>query len=129
LQLDISYASSLLYQFNINPSSEYLCKANCVFRYLTYIQEYAIKYSLYDDDKNSFIAINDTSFTNDPVTRRSTQGYLFKLFNNSILWQSIQQQMVIISTIEAELLTLSAIAKEIIVIYRLFFQIKFNPGT
>jgi hypothetical protein len=32
-------------------------------------------------------------------------------------------------TIEAKLLALSTIAKEIIAIYKLFSQIKFNPGT
>ena len=37
--------------------------------------------------------------------------------------------MVTTSTIEAELLALSATAKETIAICRLFSQIKFNPGT
>ena len=37
--------------------------------------------------------------------------------------------MVITSTIKVELLALLAIAKEIIIICRLFSQIKFNPST
>ena len=37
--------------------------------------------------------------------------------------------MVIMSTTEVKLLALSAIVKEIIVIYKLFSQIKFNPST
>ena len=37
--------------------------------------------------------------------------------------------MVIILTIEVELFALSATVKEIIVIYKLFSQIKFNPST
>ena len=37
--------------------------------------------------------------------------------------------MVIILTTKVKLFALSAIVKEIIVIYRLFSQIKFNPGT
>ena len=75
---------------------------------------------LRDGDKSSFIAVNNISFADDPVTRKSTQGYLFKLFNSSILWQSVQQQVVITLTIKAKLLALLAIAKEIITIYKLF---------
>ena len=72
LRLDISYAFSLLCQFNANPSSEYLREANCVFKYLAYMQEYAIKYSLHDGDKSSFIVISNTFFANNPATRKST---------------------------------------------------------
>jgi hypothetical protein len=72
LWLDISYASSLLYQFNVNLSSEHLYKADCVLKYLAYMQEYAIKYLLCDSDKSSFIAVSDASFADNPATRRST---------------------------------------------------------
>ena len=126
---DISYASSLLCQFNVNPSSEHLREADCVLGYLAHTREYAIEYSLRDGDKSSFIAASNASFADDPATRRSTQGYLFKLFNGSILWQSVRQRTVTTSTTEAELLALSATAKETIAICRLFSQIKFNPGT
>ena len=69
---DISYIFSLLYQFNINPSSKYLYKANYVFRYLAYTQKYAIKYLFYNSNKSSFIAVSDTSFADNPTTKRST---------------------------------------------------------
>jgi hypothetical protein len=75
----------------MNLSSKYLREADCILRYLAYMREYTIKYSLCDGDKSSFIAISDASFADDPVTRKSTQGYLFKLFNSSILWQSVRQ--------------------------------------
>ena len=56
----------------MNPSSEYLREANYVLKYLVYTQEYAIKYSLYNSNKSSFIAISDTSFVDNPVTKKST---------------------------------------------------------
>ena len=56
----------------MNPFSEYLYKANCVLRYLTYIEEYAIKYLLYDVNKSSFIVVSNAFFYIDnPVTKRS----------------------------------------------------------
>ena len=72
LGLNIAYASSLLYQFNVNPFSKYLYEADYVLRYLTYTQEYAIEYSLYNSDKSSFIAVNNTSFVDNPATKKST---------------------------------------------------------
>ena len=56
----------------MNLSNKYLRKADCVLRYFAYTQEYAIKYSLYNSNKSSFIAVSNTSFTNNPVTRKST---------------------------------------------------------
>ena len=50
---DISYASSLLCQFNVNPSSEHLREADRVLGYLAHTREYAIEYSLRDGDKSS----------------------------------------------------------------------------
>ena len=56
----------------MNPFSEYLRKADCVLKYLTHMQKYTIKYSLRDNNKSSFIAISDASFTDNSVTRKST---------------------------------------------------------
>ena len=56
----------------MNPFSEYLCKADCVLKYLAYTREYAIKYLLCDGNKSSFIVISDASFADNPATRRST---------------------------------------------------------
>ena len=70
---------------------------------------------------------SDASFADDPETRRSTQGYLMKLFNGPIIWQSSKQKTVTTSTTEAELLSLSHTAKETIGLYRLFRQIQFDP--
>ena len=72
LWLDISYIFSLLYQFNINASSKYLYKTDRVLKYLTYTQEYTIKYLLYNSNKSSFIVISNASFIDNPITRRST---------------------------------------------------------
>ena len=69
---DISHASSLLCQFNVNPSSEHLREADRVLRYLAHTQEYAIEYLLCDSDKSSFIVISNASFADNSVTRRST---------------------------------------------------------
>lgn len=69
----------------------------------------------------------DASYADDLETRRSSQGFLIKLFNGPIAWQSSKQKTVVTSTTEAELLSLSKTAKEVMAITRLFEQISFDP--
>ena len=126
---DIAFAASLLCQFNANPSRKHLYEADRVLSYLAQTRDFALEYSLQEGGKRTFIAASDASFADDTATRRLSQGYVLLLFNGPILWQSVRQKTVSTSTIEAELLALSAIARETIAICRLFSQIKFSPGS
>jgi hypothetical protein len=63
---------------------------------------------------------SDASFADDPETRRSTQGYLMKMFGGPIMWQSSKQKTITMSTTEAELSSLSHTARETTGLYRLF---------
>ncbi|KAF6518157.1 hypothetical protein HZS61_002235 [Fusarium oxysporum f. sp. conglutinans] len=128
---DISYAASQLSQHAMNPSPEHLRYANRVLSYLQTTQYYAIEFSGSVDnatevepgDDEVLQQSSDASFADDPETRKSTQGYLMKLFSGAIMWQSSKQKTVTTSTTEAELLSLSHTARETIALYRLFEQI------
>ena len=61
-------------------------------------------------------ASSDVSFADNLETRRSTQGYLISLFSSLVAWQLTYQKSIIILTIEAELLALSIVSREIITI-------------
>jgi hypothetical protein len=132
---DISYAASQLSQHAMNPSPEHLRYANRVLSYLQTTQYYAIEFSGSVDkatevetgDDEVLQQSSDASFADDPQTRKSTQGYLMKLFSGAIMWQSSKQKTVTTSTTEAELLSLSHTARETIALYRLFEQIQFDP--
>ncbi|KAF6518394.1 hypothetical protein HZS61_002472 [Fusarium oxysporum f. sp. conglutinans] len=132
---DISYAASQLSQHAKNPSPEHLRYANRVLSYLQTTQYYAIEFSGSVDnatevepgDDEVLQQSSDASFADDPETRKSTQGYLMKLFSGAIMWQSSKQKTVTTSTTEAELLSLSHTARETIALYRLFEQIQFDP--
>lgn len=132
---DVSFAASQLSQFTLNPSPEHLRYANRVLAYLQTTQYYAIEFSGSIDkaiegemgDDEVLQLSSDASFADDPETRKSTQGYLMKLFNGAIMWQSSRQKTVTTSTTEAELLSLSHTARETISLYRLFQQIEFSP--
>ena len=132
---DVSFAASQLSQYGTNPSPEHLRYANRVLSYLQQTKHYAIEYSGSVDkaaevetgDEAVLELSSDASFADDPETRKSTQGYLMKLFGGPIMWQSSKQKTVTTSTTEAELLSLSHTARETIALYRLFEQIEFDP--
>ncbi|KAI1676067.1 RVT-2 domain containing protein [Pyrenophora tritici-repentis] len=131
---DVSFAASQLSQFTTNPSPEHLRYANRVLSYLHATKYYAIEFlgsaqdaEVQTDDEEVCELSSDASFADDPETRRSTQGYLMKLFKGPIMWQSSKQKTVTTSTTEAELLSLSHTARETIGLYRLFKQIQFDP--
>jgi hypothetical protein len=60
------------------------------------------------------VCVSDAAFADDPATRYSTEGYLFKMFNGPIDWRSTKQKTVTTSSTETELLALSYASKEVI---------------
>lgn len=132
---DIAKAVSLLSENLQNPSSDHQDAANQVIRYLWTTKYYSIEYSTnhmnardafvksYVDDFN---CSGDASFGDDPITRRSSQGYVFSLFGGPIDWKANKQNTVTTSSTEAELLSLSTAAKEMIWWTRFFKTIHFD---
>ena len=128
LRPDIAYAASKLAEFMQNPSPTHLAEAHRVIAYLYTTRHLAIEYSAttaYKDTKILKVA-SDASFADDNSTRRSTQGYLIKLFNGPVMWQSSKQKTVSTSTTEAELLALSHVGKEVQHMARIFKAIRFD---
>jgi hypothetical protein len=68
----------------------------------------------------NFLGTADAAFADDIKTRRSSQGYLFQLFNMTVDWKSTLQRTVTKSTTEAELLALSLAGSEMAEWLRLF---------
>jgi hypothetical protein len=68
----------------------------------------------------NFLGATDAAFADDLKTRRSSQGYLFQLFNMTVDWKSTLQRTVTKSTTEAELLALSLAGSEMAEWLRLF---------
>ena len=62
----------------------------------------------------TFYGASDAAFADHKETRRSSQGYLFTLFNGLVDWKATLQRSVTRSTTKAELLSLSTAAGEII---------------
>jgi hypothetical protein len=70
-----------------------------------------------------FLCASDAAYADDPITRRSTTGYVFLLFGGPVDWKSTKQRTVTTSSTEAELLALSDAAKEMYSWRRFFASI------
>lgn len=65
----------------------------------------------------------DADYASDPDERRSTTGYIFKLAEAAISWNSKRQQTVALSTTEAEYMALSSAAQEAIYLQGLLCEL------
>ena len=119
---DATRATSNLAEFSNNPSQQHQDAVDQAILYLNGTKYYAIEYSVSENNQEITIPwpreervlgiASDAGFGNCSTIRRSSEGYLFKLFGGPIDWSSTKQKTVSTSTTEAELLALSHTATE-----------------
>jgi hypothetical protein len=113
---DAARTSNKLAEFNLNPSETHITAANRLIRYLYDTRFLAIEYSKSGCTLQvtpDFRCSTDAAYADDIPTRKSTEGYIFKLFGGPIDWRSTKQKQVTRSSTEAELMALSHASTEI----------------
>lgn len=118
---DAARASSKLSEFLRNPSPLHEAAVNRAIAYLYQTRTLAIEYSSRNIGSQIVVRASDAAFGDDPVSRKSTEGFIFSLFGGAIDWRSTKQKTVTTSSTEAELKALSNAATESIWWQR-FFQ-------
>jgi hypothetical protein len=73
-----------------------------ILRYPQGTTDYGVLYPNTDKDQKKLVGYCDSDWSGDKVERRSTMGYVFTLFNCPISWSSKKQNVVALSTCEAE---------------------------
>ena len=119
---DIAFAVLRLSRFNQQPTKRHHEAADRVFHYLACTQGHCIRYrggNGSEQEISSFICSSDASFGDNTIDRKSSQGYIMKLFGGSVAWQANKQNTVTTSSTEAKLLAISQTAKESIYLSRL----------
>jgi hypothetical protein len=131
---DVARAHSVLARNLQNPRQKHISAVKHVWRYLYGTKCLAIraseqiaKSSSYVWDKSRFYGESDAVFADNVESRRSSHGYLFKLYGMPIDWKATCQQSVTKSTTEAELIALSVTGGEMQWWTRVFRHVKFNP--
>lgn len=130
---DIAFAVARLARHNLNPSEIHHKAADRVIQYLYATRSFAIRLGSGGDMQANgpaeiFLCASDASFADNTEDRKSSQGYVMRLYSGSIAWRASKQTTVTTSSTEAELLAASEAAKEMIFAGRLLraLQIKFN---
>jgi hypothetical protein len=120
---DIAQAVGVLTRYMAKPAETHWTAALQVLRYLTGTRHDGITYGLNPDD---IIGYCDADFAGDLDTRRSTTGYIFRMFGGAISWSSRLQVTVAASTTEAEYMAASAACKEALWLRSMYKELGMN---
>ncbi len=117
-RVDVAYALGFLGRYSANPNELHMKAAKALLRYLRTFPNVSISYKK-GSGTCKFHAYVDSDWGNSE-DRKSTFGYLIKVGDAPISWQSKKQQTVATSSTEAEYMAMKETAKEIIWLRRLF---------
>jgi hypothetical protein len=128
---DIAFAVNRLASFTANPTMCHWTAAKHVLRYLKGTKYIGITYSKPESENmesaNNFInftGYSDASFANN-YDRTSVSGYVFTAAHGAIMWGSKKQNIVSLSTTEAEYVCLSDAARVATWLCNLYVEIGF----
>lgn len=97
---DIMYAMSLISRYMETPSEIHLNAAKIVLRYVKGTADYGVFYKKHNG--SDFVGYTDSDYAGDVNDRKSTSGHVFMLNSSAVSWSSKKQQIVTLSTTEAE---------------------------
>jgi len=123
---DIAFAINRLASFTANPTMCHWTAAKHVLRYLKGTKNMGIIYSKPESEgmtsQNNFTGYSDASFTNN-YDRTSVSGYVFVSAGGAVTWGSKKQNIVSLSTTEAEYVCLSDTVHEATWLRNLYAEI------
>lgn len=113
---DITVSVSILSQFQSEPGEEHWTGLKRILRYLRMIYERS-------NESAPLTGFADADFANDEEGRKSNSGCLFMVYGNVVSWSSKRQQVVTLSSTEAELVSLCNASKEGVWLSKLLSEI------
>jgi hypothetical protein len=124
---DLAYAVSALSKYNSCPITAHHSAMGRVLRYLQSTKNMGI---LYKGEPNStsampeLVCYTDSDWGGDRDKRRSTGGFVLTLCGGAVSWKTRKQDVVALSTTEAEYIALTEASKEVIWMRRLLHEIE-----
>ena len=124
---DITYAVSKLGRHLANPMPAHMTAAKRVLRYLSGTIDHGLFFG--PGPYDGLEGFSDASYCDDFDTSRSTEGYIFKLFNGPIVWHSKLQELVATSTCESEYMAACSACKQAIYLSAMIQGLGFGEGN
>lgn len=124
---DIQFAVSYVSRFMENPSGDHLFAAKRILRYLQGTKDFGLFFM--KKSMSALVAYSDSDFAGCKDDRRSTSGYAFILGGAAVSWMSRKQQIVTLSSTEAEYVAATECAKHILWMRRVLEFLHFPQKT
>jgi hypothetical protein len=119
---DIANAVANVARYSDDPSHDHWSAAKRVLRYLVTTKHAKLVFGSRPSEGLEGYA--DANWASDVDTRRSTTGYVFKLFGTAVSWKSQRQHTVATSSTEAEYMALYAATQEVIWLRRMLLELQ-----
>ena len=107
---DLAYTVSTLSKFNCNPTADHLLAAKHVLRYIQSTAKLHLTFTI--GTQSQLEGFSDSDWAGHKDDSKSTSGYLFTFSVGSICWKSRKQNLIALSSTEAEYISLTETAKE-----------------
>ncbi|KAK2977907.1 hypothetical protein RJ640_002957 [Escallonia rubra] len=114
---EISYSVSVVSQFMQNPRTPHLEAARRILRYVKGTLDYGLLYKRCDNFVLS--GFTDADWAGDTNDRHSTSGYCFNTGSAAVSWCSKKQNIVVLSSTEAEYVAATMATQECVWLKRL----------
>ena len=118
---DLAYSVGVLSRYMHDPKESHKAALKQVLRYLQGSLAYGLIYG--SGSQEGLIGYSDSSYNIDPDDGKSTTGHIFYLNGNPITWCSQKQEIVALSSCEAEFMAATETAKQAIWLQELFGEI------
>jgi hypothetical protein len=122
---DVAYAANFLGRHRQKPTSQHMEQLKRLWRYLSGTRNLGLtlggERALQDLDLWLHC---DASWADDIKTRKTTASHIIYVGDSPIKWQSKQQDIVTLSTTEAEFVNMSTAGRDMMWIRRLFYDMK-----
>ena len=123
---DITYTVGVLARFNTNPGRAHWAAVKHLFRYLKGTLHYKLTYSPSSTSKDLFVGYSDADHGGDKDSGRSTGAYVIKMGTGAISWKSKLQDVVTLSTTEAEYISAVHAGQELLWLNNLFSELGYT---
>ena len=109
---DLSYSVGVLSRYMHAPKESHKAALKQVLRYLQGTLSYGLEFE--SKLQEGLIGYSDSSYNADPDDGKSTTGHIFYLGGNPITWCSQKQEIVALSSCEADFMAATETAKQAI---------------
>lgn len=123
---DLACSVGTLCRYMHNPKVSHNAALKQVLRYLSGTLSYGLVFEVKSED--SLVGYSDSSYNVDPDDGKSTTGHIFYLGGNPITWCSQKQEIVALSSCEAEFMAATETAKQAIWLQDLLNEILGRHG-